>query len=155
MAEKNVLEKITFVNLYDATLNVAALTRDKPGTLPGVSRQTTTVQARYQAAYCAEQMLLLVTKSASNNEMWPLKWLPQRTIVTIGGLDVTAAVNAIYEGARRWRNVVLGVVKDNRGDYDVDYAVGAPPMWDADGADTLVAEMSDVIDKINADTVIP
>jgi len=94
-------------------MSVCDLSRQKPGSLPGVISESSTVFAGFEAFYCAETMILLITRSASNTAYWKLDWLPQRRIETVGGLDVTGAVDEIYERSRAWKDDVERIVFAN------------------------------------------
>lgn len=102
----NKLEKLTFVTLFDRPLQVCVLSRDQAGGLPGIAKETSELFARFQASYCAENMVLLVTRTAYDSRYWEFKWLPDKSIQTITGLDISAAVEKIYVESRAWQEQI-------------------------------------------------
>jgi hypothetical protein len=143
MSDKNQLEKTTFVKLYDKSMSVCDLSRQKPGSLPGVVSESSTVNAVFTASYCAESMILLVTRSAYNSAYWKLDWLPQRRIETVGGLDVTNAVDEIYERSRAWKDDVERIVFANAPSWIIP-----PPKEDKPASETTPVTLDNLLEKV-------
>lgn len=115
----NALEKATFITIYDKSMNIASLTRDRPDGLPGIARESSSVAAIFNAKFCAESAVLLITRSATNSAYWNLPWLPGKQMETIGGLTVTQAVDEIVKLAKEWRDHVDAIVYENAPGYEV------------------------------------
>ncbi|HQW36744.1 MAG: hypothetical protein WAU96_12480 [Anaerolineae bacterium] len=150
MPEKNQLEKTTFVKLYSKSMSVCDLSRQKPGSLPGVISESSTVFAGFEAFYCAETMILLITRSASNTAYWKLDWLPQRRIETVGGLDVTGAVDEIYERSRAWKDDVERIVFANAPSWIIP-----PPKNEKEESASPGDVLKEVADQVNAGALGP
>jgi len=153
MSEKNQLEKATFVKLYNKAFSVCDLSRQKPGSLPGVVTESSTIFAGFEAFYCAETMILLITRSAYNPAYWKLDWMPQRRIETVGGLSVTEAVDEIYTRSRKWKEDVEGIANANAPGWVIptqeEPSQPASPRPDADTILEKVAE------QVNASALGP
>lgn len=145
---ENKLEKATFIKLYGHDFDICNLTRDKPGSLPGVNRESSVVIAHFGALYCAETGVLLIERKGSNSAYWRLDWLPKKTLETVGGLGISQAVDTIYEKAREWRDEVNHIVSENAPNFDVTPIAEAKPARADDGdgdGESFGAEVFDAV----------
>jgi len=147
---ENKLEKATFIRLYERAFDVCSLNRDKPGSLPGMARESSSVFARFGAHYCAETMVLLVERKATNSAYWKLDWLPKKTLETVGGLSISDAVDTIFTKARAWKDDVTNIVEANAPNFEV---VMTPPPEDetvkeADEAMTAKEVVTEALEKV-------
>lgn len=107
------IEKTTFLTLFDDTMNAGTVTRQTPGTLPGMSKDSSTIEAVFRASFADQMGILMVERLVRNTSYWAIPWLPDRVIETIGGLTVTGAVRRIVKEADAWRDQVKSLVREH------------------------------------------